>query len=214
MNVQTSRKLKTKQALSPVLSLPILSAVAELPGAGGIELGLIDGFASIQRALSAVINAVAAGTLDPARARVLLYGLQIASTNARRVASAAKTEETVRDEKKAALEVKPAVTSSATTIIASTLEESQPVLVSQCEQEKPKGEDVEAIANGNESAEAGAKAPTQPATDAAPPAIYSGGVRIPPSCFSPANEYSSGARERLLAARQRARMHSSLELSS
>lgn len=38
---------------------------------------------SIQLALSVVINGLALGVVDPDRARVLLYGLQIASTNAK-----------------------------------------------------------------------------------------------------------------------------------
>jgi hypothetical protein len=212
MNAQSSRQLKTNKARNQFPSLS--AAAAALPGEGGIALHTIDDFASIQRALSVVINAVAAGTLDPARARVLLYGLQIASTNARRVASAAetsRTEEAVRDEKKAA-GVKRAVSSSATSI-ASRLEEPQPVLieqreVGQREPESQKSEDTEAIADANGSAKAGTEEPTQPATHTALPIIYSGGVRVPPSCFSPASEYSSGARERLLAARQRAGLSS------
>jgi hypothetical protein len=37
----------------------------------------------VQLALSVVVNALAAGDLDPQRARALLYGLQLASSNAR-----------------------------------------------------------------------------------------------------------------------------------
>ncbi len=61
-----------------------------------INLHAIDDSASVQRALSSVIKAVAAGTLDPARAKVLLYGLQIAGVNARRLASAQKAGTPVR----------------------------------------------------------------------------------------------------------------------
>jgi hypothetical protein len=207
MNAQSSRQLKTNKARNQFPSLS--AAAAALPGEGGIALHTIDDFASIQRALSVVINAVAAGTLDPARARVLLYGLQIASTNARRMASApetSRTEEAVRDEKKAA-GVKRAV-SSPVSVVVSSLEEQQPVLAVQREPESPKREDTEAIADANRSMEAGTEEPTQPATHTALPIIYSGGVRIPPSCFSPASEYSSGARERLLAAKQRAGLSS------
>jgi len=71
-----------------------LSAAEAVPADGSIELHAIDDSASIQRALSVVINAVAAGTLDPARAKVLLYGLQIASTNAHRMTAKKKPEET------------------------------------------------------------------------------------------------------------------------
>jgi len=67
-----------------------LSAAEALPSTSGIELHAIEDSASIQRALSVVINAVAAGTLDPVRAKVLLYGLQIASTNAHRMTLAPK----------------------------------------------------------------------------------------------------------------------------
>jgi hypothetical protein len=52
-----------------------------------IALPAITDAASIQRAIAAVLHAVAAGTLEAPRARVLLYGLQIAATNARRIAA-------------------------------------------------------------------------------------------------------------------------------
>lgn len=89
MNAQISQHLKTNRPL------PALSPSEALPSEGGIELHAIEDLASIQRALSVVINAVAAGTLDPARAKVLLYGLQIASANARRVAPTPKEEKIV-----------------------------------------------------------------------------------------------------------------------
>jgi hypothetical protein len=186
MNALTRRKLKTNEAPS---HSPVLSAVEELPGDGVIELHTIDDFASIQRALSVVINAVAAGTLNPARARVLLYGLQIASTNARRVASNPRAEEIV-----------PAVETADGELTAAMdvpeLQEPQPAFV---KQEEKKDANAEAITKDNGSTEPGTEAPTQPSTNAEH-------VRIPPSCFSPVSEYSSGVRDRLLAARQRSKL--------
>ncbi len=61
------------------------SAAASLPSA--IALPAISDAASIQRAIAAVVQAAAAGTLEAPRARVLLYGLQIAATNARHIAA-------------------------------------------------------------------------------------------------------------------------------
>jgi hypothetical protein len=55
-----------------------------------MQLPLIDDARSIQKAISDVLNALAAGTLDPRQARVMLYGLQIAATNARHLASQAQ----------------------------------------------------------------------------------------------------------------------------
>jgi len=198
MNVQTRRKFKTNEALSP---LPVLSAAEELPGDAGIALHTIDDSDSIQRALSVVINAVAAGTLDPARARVLLYGLQIASTNARRMASAPKAGESARAEKKTAAADKHTVASPA----VAGLQEPQPVCVDQAGQVEQ--EDTEAIAKDDASMEAGTESRAQPLLNTEP-TTYARHVRIPPSCFSPASEYSSGVRDRLLAARQRSKLRS------
>jgi hypothetical protein len=193
MNVQTRRRFKTNAA-QPLT----LSAAEELPGKASLELGAIDGSASIQRALSAVIQAVAAGTLDPARARVLLYGLQIAATNARHMASnvGVSTEETERPEKKTTDVKHPA-----TTPTASKPHEPQRVRIDEHAQKSTKSEDTAAIPNHHASAEVEKTVtPTQPTP-------HAGHLRIPPSCFSPANDYSNGARDRLLAARERARVH-------
>jgi len=57
-----------------------------------MQLPLIDDARSIQQAISAVLNALAAGTLDATRARAMLYGLQIAATNARHIASQTQTQ--------------------------------------------------------------------------------------------------------------------------
>ena len=48
-----------------------------------IELTALEDRESVQVALSVVINALATGQLDPRRAIALLYGLQLASNNAR-----------------------------------------------------------------------------------------------------------------------------------
>jgi hypothetical protein len=52
-----------------------------------MQLPLIDDARSIQKAISVVLNSLAAGTLDATQARAMLYGLQIAATNARHIAS-------------------------------------------------------------------------------------------------------------------------------
>jgi outer membrane biosynthesis protein TonB len=137
--------------------------------------------------------------LDPARARVLLYGLQIAATNARHMASNAgtPTEETERPEKKTT-DVKHPATSPTT----SKPHEPQPVRIDEHAQELMKSEDTAAITKHDARAEVEETvAPTQPTP-------HAGHLRIPPSCFSSANDYSSGSRDRLLAARERARLSS------
>jgi hypothetical protein len=48
-----------------------------------IELTTLEDRESVQTALSVVINALATGQLEPRRATALLYGLQLASSNAR-----------------------------------------------------------------------------------------------------------------------------------
>ena len=54
----------------------------DLPPGQNIELGPLEDRESIQIAISQVINALATGQLDPKRATALLYGLQLASSNA------------------------------------------------------------------------------------------------------------------------------------
>jgi hypothetical protein len=191
MNAQLSQQLKTNELRRQP---PVLSATETLQAGGSIELHAIEDSASIQRALSVVINAVAAGTLDPVRAKVLLYGLQIASANARRVTSSPKAEEVVRTAEKTAGGAHT-ITSPAT--VASKLQEPQAACV---EQEK-KNEDAAATVKEDQSAETETETPAQPVP-------YAGQVRIPPSCFSPANGYSSNVRDRLLAVRQRSESRS------
>jgi len=53
-----------------------------LPGQH-IELGPIEDRESVQLAISQVVNALATGALESKRANCLLYGLQLASANAR-----------------------------------------------------------------------------------------------------------------------------------
>jgi hypothetical protein len=48
-----------------------------------LAISALEDTESVQLALSVVINALAAGDLDPQRARALLYGLQLAASNAR-----------------------------------------------------------------------------------------------------------------------------------
>jgi hypothetical protein len=53
------------------------------PPSGGIELGLLEDTASVQVAISTVVNALAGNRLELRRATALLYGLQLASSNCR-----------------------------------------------------------------------------------------------------------------------------------
>jgi hypothetical protein len=48
-----------------------------------LTISALEDTESVQLALSVVVNALAAGDLDPQRARALLYGLQLAANNAR-----------------------------------------------------------------------------------------------------------------------------------
>ncbi len=50
---------------------------------GSIDLGLLEDSASVQVAISTVVNALATNRLDVRRATALLYGLQIAASNSR-----------------------------------------------------------------------------------------------------------------------------------
>ena len=50
-----------------------------------LELVPLEDGQSVQVALSLTINALATGQLEPSRARALLYGLSLASTNAKRI---------------------------------------------------------------------------------------------------------------------------------
>lgn len=61
-----------------------------------IQLAPLEDRDSIQVALSVVINALATGQLETKRAAVLLYGLQMASSNAARLSLAPSAVEVVR----------------------------------------------------------------------------------------------------------------------
>ena len=65
---------------------PILNTDGELIGMSNppypeVELGPLEDRASVQMAISTVLNALASGRLQQSRATALLYGLQLASTN-------------------------------------------------------------------------------------------------------------------------------------
>ena len=77
--------LNRRHSLRTTMQASDSSAAAQpLPA---ISLPAISDAASIQRAIAAVVQAMAEGTLEAPRARVLLYGLQIAATNARHIAA-------------------------------------------------------------------------------------------------------------------------------
>jgi hypothetical protein len=61
-----------------------------------IELAALEDRESVQLALSVVINALATGQLDIKRATALLYGLQLASNNARGLYTEPSAASTVR----------------------------------------------------------------------------------------------------------------------
>jgi hypothetical protein len=61
-----------------------------------IKLHALEDAESIQLAISVVINALATGSLRADKAKALLYGLQLASINVRRLAPKPKAEEIVR----------------------------------------------------------------------------------------------------------------------
>lgn len=77
---------------------PVAVAPGSAPGAQPIAIQLLglEDAAAIQDAISQVLAALAAGTLDARRAQLLLYGLQIASTNARNLRFGSDTT-SVRD---------------------------------------------------------------------------------------------------------------------
>jgi hypothetical protein len=176
-----------------------LSAAEAFSAGGGIALHTIEDSASIQRALSVVINAVAAGTLDPARAKVLLYGLQIASANARRLASGSKAEEIAAN---TAETVNEGETLAAVATDVPERREPEPVFVNECEQEESEDESAETREQDDQPAEVRTETPASPTP--------SGHVPIPASCFSPTGGYSSGTRDRLLATMQRSESRSVL----
>ncbi|MBS1822163.1 MAG: hypothetical protein JST61_09345 [Acidobacteria bacterium] len=84
--------------------------------ANAITLPAIHDAASIQQALSVVIEAVAEGTLDNTRARVLLSALKLAMTNLRNLPAEAKSvpaeDKGTQHHERAAVTKAPAATAS------------------------------------------------------------------------------------------------------
>jgi hypothetical protein len=71
---------------SSEVMLPVLDKSGALVGmepapTQTLDLGPLEDRASVQMAISTVLNALAAGRLEQSRATALLYGLQLASTN-------------------------------------------------------------------------------------------------------------------------------------
>lgn len=60
---------------------PPVPSSAVLARRPSFEISALDDRATLQLAIAEVLNRLAAGTLDPKRAGLLLYGLQIAATN-------------------------------------------------------------------------------------------------------------------------------------
>lgn len=82
---QQHRSAIAPQRSSEVM-LPVLDKSGTLVGmepvpSQTLDLGLLEDRASVQMAISTVLNALAAGRLEQSRATALLYGLQLASTN-------------------------------------------------------------------------------------------------------------------------------------
>lgn len=172
MNVQP-RKTAVRSRRIHSLSAAGISDSGVQPVVEAIAIGVISDAASVQRALSVVINAVAAGTLDPARARVLLYGLQIAATNAHRLAASAKSNEVAPDIEQAATNVEPAVVAA--------LQQPQAVL-----SEDDAKQDQAVAVNHSEDISTS----TVDETPAQPDDSQSRGD-LPPVCFSSAYDYKN-----------------------
>jgi hypothetical protein len=62
-----------------------------------VQLTALEDRESVQVALSVVINALATGNLDPRRATALLYGLQLASSNAAKLNTEPSPHKAIRD---------------------------------------------------------------------------------------------------------------------
>jgi hypothetical protein len=77
-NLQQARNVKNTLQMK---SLGVEALEADI--LESLDLPLLEDPAAIQVALTTIIRAVAYGHLDPRRARVLLYGLQLAAANAR-----------------------------------------------------------------------------------------------------------------------------------
>lgn len=166
-----------------------LYAAETQPAASALKLGTVSDTASVQRALSVVLDAVAAGTLDPARARVLLYGLQIAATNAHRMAAIAKQTQAAPPAEQAGADA-PAVIETAT-----ATQRQQPEIRGE-ERDNAMDEPAAADWNEDESVQAAAETPTQ--TD-----VCAEQDPAPSASLNTAPAYSNRNRERLLSFKAR-----------
>jgi hypothetical protein len=165
-----------------------------------MQLPLIDDARSVQKAISIVLSDLADGTLDAARARAILYGLQIAATNARHLASqpSPKPVESI-EPVESAEPIEPAAVSSEPVPSTPNAEDvaatpSEPEHTS--EFSAPTSEPVVEVSILADDAMAAAQpaAQHQPEEPAAPK---------PSFIFSDAYSYKSPHRERLLALRHR-----------
>ncbi len=73
-----------------------IKPVVESGTVSRIELGLLDDAESIQIAISQIINALAAGQLESNLAKILLYGMQMASANLARMPIHASPRKVIR----------------------------------------------------------------------------------------------------------------------
>jgi hypothetical protein len=177
-----------------------------------MQLPLIDDARSVQKAISIVLSDLADGTLDATRARAILYGLQIAATNARHLASqlspkpveAIEPVESAEPIEPAAVSSEPVPSTPNAEDVAAT--PSEPEHTSEFSASEPTSEpeptsgptsepvaEVSILAD-DATATAQPAAQHQPEEPAAPK---------PSFIFSDAYSYKSPHRERLLALRHR-----------
>lgn len=71
----------TREVMLPVLDKSGTLVGMEPAPSQTLDLGPLEDRASVQMAISTVLNALASGRLEQSRATALLYGLQLASTN-------------------------------------------------------------------------------------------------------------------------------------
>jgi uncharacterized membrane protein len=142
-----------------------------------MQLPLIDDARSVQKAISIVLSDLAAGTLDATRARALLYGLQIAATNARHLAA----QPSPKPVEPTAVSSEPVPSTANAEDVAATQPEPEPVV------------EVSILAD-DAMATAQPAAQHQPEESAAPK---------PSFIFSGAHSYRPPHRERFLALRHR-----------
>jgi hypothetical protein len=197
-----------------------VSAAASNASKLRLNLGSLTDAASIQQAISVVVRAVAADDLEADRARLILYGLRIASTNVKQLVEQAKTRTAVQPTESNTSEA------TAPEVVAEAEAETAPHATEQAEaavsyDDETAHEPCEAVddvtiaqpttneAFDDESAcdSTAETAPESPDEGAAfAMALHQrnpGGVYVPPSCFASAHSYRSNARERILSYRQK-----------